>query len=345
MISLSSPKIGIRERFAVDRVLRSGNLAQGLEVSKFESEFSPYHENRSCVAVNSGTSALHLSLLAHGVSPGDEVIVPSFTFAATANSVSLTGAKPIFVDIDLKTFNLDTEAVKAAITPRTVAIQPVHLYGLPADMIGITSLAEKHGLLVFEDAAQSHLASINGRNVGTFGDSASFSFYPTKNMTSGEGGMIVSKSTEIARKCKTLRNQGMEKRYENELVGYNLRMTDIHAAIGRIQLKRLSGFTRRRIEIANFYNKNLSNVIIPSVPAGFKHVYHQYTVRIVDSNRDSFASELARRGVPSGVYYPKPVHLLPSFGTQDYLPATYKACSQVLSLPIHPGLSQRQIEK
>lgn len=345
MISLSSPKIGIRERLAVDRVMRSGNLAQGSEVSRFESEFSSHHENRSCVAVNSGTSALHLSLLAHGVSPGDEVIVPSFTFAATANAVSLTGATPKFVDIDLNTFNLDTDAVKAAITPRTVAIQPVHLYGLPADMIGITSLAEKKGLLVFEDAAQSHLASINGRNVGTFGDSASFSFYPTKNMTSGEGGMIVSRSKEIARKCKILRNQGMEKRYANELVGYNLRMTDIHAAIGRIQLKRLSGFTQRRIEIANFYNQNLSNVIIPSVPVGFKHVYHQYTVRIVDSDRDSFASELARRGVPTGVYYPKPVHLLPSFGTQDHLPATHKACSQVMSLPIHPGLSQRQIEK
>jgi dTDP-4-amino-4,6-dideoxygalactose transaminase len=345
MISISSPKIGLKERLAVDKVLRSGNLAQGTEVYEFEGEFAEYHENRNCVAVNSGTSALHLSLLASGVTFGDEVIVPSFTFAATANAVMLVGAKPVFVDIDPATFNIDISAIKAALTPRTVAIQPVHLYGLPANMPEILDLAQKNNLLVFEDAAQSHLASINNKNIGTFGDCASFSFYPTKNMTSGEGGMIVANSKEIAKKCRILRNQGMERKYENEVVGFNLRMTDIHAAIGRVQLRRLPSFTKKRIKIAEFYNENLKGVVTPFVPEGYKHVYHQYTVRVVDEDRDKFAKELQRRGIPSGVYYPIPVHHLPSFNLTNELPATNLACSQVLSLPIHPGLSQRQTER
>jgi len=345
MISLSSPRIGLKERWAVDKVLRSRNLAQGAEVYEFEGEFAKYHEDRSCVAVNSGTSALHLSLLASGVSFGDEVIVPSFTFAATANAVSLVGAKPVFVDIDTATFNIDVSAIEAAVTPNTVAIQPVHLYGLPANMPEVLNLAQKYNLLVFEDAAQSHLASINNKNTGTFGDCASFSFYPTKNMTSGEGGMIVANSKEIAKKCRILRNQGMERKYENEVVGFNLRMTDIHAAIGRVQLRRLPGFTKKRIKIAEFYNENLKGVVTPFVPDGYRHVYHQYTVRVVGEDRDKFAEELKQRGVPSGVYYPKPVHQLPSFALTNDLPATNLACSQVLSLPIHPGLSQRHIER
>ena len=218
MIPAAKPLVGDEERAAVDRVLRSGMMAQGPEVAAFEEEFSKYVGGRKCVAVNSGTSGLHMALVAAGIKAGDEVIVPSFTFAATANSVALTGATPIFVDIDPKTFNIDPAAIEAAITPRTKGIQPVHLYGLPAQMDVINEIACKHNILVFEDAAQAHLATLNGQYVGSFGYAATFSFYPTKNMTSGEGGMIACANDEMTRMCKLLRNQGMEKRYENEVV-------------------------------------------------------------------------------------------------------------------------------
>lgn len=344
MIQVAKPIISWRERLAVDRVLRSGNLAQGPQVREFEFEFSKFVGGRSCVAVNSGTSGLHLSLLAAGIGKGDEVIVPSFTFAATGNSVALTGAKPIFVDIDLKTFNISVSAAEAAITSKTKAIQPVHLYGLPADMAKITKLAKKHNLVILEDAAQAHLASIDGVSVGQFGNFATFSFYPTKNMTAGEGGMIVCEESDSARTCQLLRNQGMEKRYENELVGFNTRMTDIHAAIGRVQLKNLENWTAKREANARFLTKNLTGVITPEVPDGYRHVYHQYTIRVVDHNRDRFAEELVKRGIGCGVYYPKPVHTLPSFRLNTDLPNTELACRQVLSLPVHPKLSKRDLE-
>ena len=215
MIPAAKPIIGEEERAAVDRVLQSGMLAQGPEVAAFESEYSATVQNRHCVAVNSGTSGLHMALEAIDMNDGDEVIVPSFTFAATANSVALTGATPVFVDINPLTFNIDPKAIEAAITPRTRAIQPVHLYGQPAAMKEIMALAKRHDLLVVEDAAQAHLASLDGTPVGAFGIAGVFSFYPTKNMTSGEGGMITSGSDEVARQCRLLRNQGMERRYEN----------------------------------------------------------------------------------------------------------------------------------
>lgn len=345
MIPVAKPSISWRERLAVDRVMRSGNLAQGIQVKEFESEFSQTVGGRPCVAVNSGTSGLHLSLLAAGIGKGDEVIVPSFTFAATGNSVALTGATPVFVDIDLETFNLSPSAVEAAITPRTRAIQPVHLYGLPANMPQITKLAAERDLLIFEDAAQAHLASIEGISVGQFGNFATFSFYPTKNMTSGEGGMIACENSKSARTCQLLRNQGMEKRYENEMIGFNTRMTDIHASIGRVQLKKLEKWTAKRQANASFLTENLSGVITPSVPIGFRHVYHQYTIRVEGHNRDQFADELFKRGIGSGVYYPKPTHTLPSFRLKLDLPNTQIACSQVLSLPVHPKLRQRDLEK
>jgi perosamine synthetase len=246
IIPAAKPLIGVEEREAVDRVLQSGMLAQGPEVAAFETEFSAIVGNRHCVAVNSGTSGLHMALEAIGMDTGDEVIVPSFTFAATANSVALTGATPVFVDIDPKTFNIDPKAIEAAITPRTKAIQPVHLYGQPASMKEIMDIAKRHNLLVVEDAAQAHMASFDGVPVGAIGDAGIFSFYPTKNMTSGEGGMITTASDEIARQSRLLRNQGMEKRYENEIVGFNTRMTDIHAAIGRVQLRKLAKWTKQR---------------------------------------------------------------------------------------------------
>ena len=344
MIPAAKPMVGEEERAAVDRVLLSGMMAQGPEVAAFEKEFSAIVDGRHCIAVNSGTSGLHMSLVALGLKAGDEVIVPSFTFAATANSVALTGATPIFVDINPQTFNIDPLAIEAAITPRTRAIQPVHLYGLPAAMEEILAIAARHNLLIVEDACQAHMASINGVHVGAFADAGVFSFYPTKNMTSGEGGMITTGSDEMARMSRLLRNQGMEKRYENEVVGFNTRMTDIHAAIGRVQLKKLVGWTEQRRANAKFLNENLSGVVTPYVPEGYFHVYHQYTIRVPGHDRDVFASEMVKRGVGNGVYYPIPVHKLPSFGLTFDLPETTSAAKEVLSIPVHPALSHGDLE-
>ena len=345
IIPAAKPLIGAEERAAVDRVLQSGMLAQGPEVSAFEEEFSSIVSRQNCIAVNSGTSGLHLALTTLGLKKGDEVIVPSFTFAATANTVALAGATPIFVDIDPLTFNIDPTAIESAITPRTRGIIPVHLYGQPAAMGKIMGLATRYNLFVVEDAAQAHMASIEGSPVGTFGIAGVFSFYPTKNMTSGEGGMITTSSDLVARQCRLLRNQGMEIRYVNEIVGHNVRMTDIHAAIGRVQLQKLSGWTDQRRRNANFFNENLRGVVVPHVTPGSFHVYHQYTIRIVDLDRDFFAEELLRQGVGNGVYYPFPVHRLPSFDIALELPETTRACNEVLSIPVHPSLSQEELEK
>ena len=344
MIPVAKPIIGRDVRKAVDKVLRSGNLAQGPEVLAFEKEFSQLVQERECVAVNSGTSALHLALLSLGIGPGDEVIVPSFTFAATANSVALTGATPVFVDIDSKTFNIDPRLIEKAITQRTRAIQVVHLYGLPADMLAISEIAKKHGLLVIEDAAQAHGASINRDPVGTFGDAAAFSFYPTKNMTSGEGGMIVFKNSENARKARLYRNQGMEKRYQNEVVGFNLRMTDLHAAIGRTQLRHLHAWTEKRQSNAQKLSAELQGVEVPFIPEKFTHVFHQYTIRI-PKQRDQFSEELTKLGIGNSVYYPTQVHKLPSFNLDLHLPETQRATEAVLSLPVHPSLTKRDLSR
>jgi dTDP-4-amino-4,6-dideoxygalactose transaminase len=338
--------IGDEERAAVDRVLRSGMIAQGPEVAAFEQEFAAeVAGGRTCVAVNSGTSGQHLGLLAAGVGPGQEVIVPSFTFAATANSVALTGATPVFADIDPATFNLDADSVEAAVTDRTVGIMPVHLYGQPADMTRLGEVARRHDLQIFEDAAQAHAATWQGRPVGTFGTFAMFSLYPTKNMTSGEGGMVSCATDEVARMVKLLRNQGMERRYENEVVGFNCRMTDVHAAIGRVQLGKLAGWTKQRQENAAFLDASLEGVVVPPVADGATHVYHQYTIR-VPQDRDGFAAALQDEyGIASGVYYPIPNHRLPSFGLTLDLPETERAAREVLSLPVHPSLTQAELDR
>jgi dTDP-4-amino-4,6-dideoxygalactose transaminase len=345
MIPAAQPIIGDDERAAVDRVLLSGMLAQGPEVKAFEDEFSPHVDNRHCIAVNSGTSALHMAFVAAGIRAGDEVIVPSFSFAATANAVRLTGATPVFADIETHHFNLDPTAVEAAITPRTRAIMPVHLYGHPAAMTELQAICQRHNLLLFEDAAQAHLASLHGTKVGAFGVAGSFSFYPTKNMTAGEGGMVTTGCDHIARQVRLLRNQGMERRYENEVIGFNTRMTDIHAAIGRVQLAKLAGWTAQRQHNAAFLSKNISGVITPPVADGAVHVYHQYTIRVVGLNRDAFADELTKNGVGNGVYYPTPIHRLPSFGLSLDLPVTEQVAKECLSLPVHPSLSQGDLEK
>jgi perosamine synthetase len=345
MIPAARPLIGADERAAVDRVMRSGMLAQGPEVAAFEQEFSKLVDGIHCVAVNSGTSALHLALLAVGLQPGDEVLVPSFTFAASANSIALAGGVPVFVDIDPSTFCIDLDAAERAVTGRTRAIMPVHLYGHPADMAAVSALAQRHRLLVVEDAAQAVAASFAGTPVGAFGDAACFSFYPTKNMTSGEGGMVTTRSAEVARTLRLLRNQGMERRYDNEVVGFNNRMTDLHAAIGRVQLGKLADWTEQRRANAEFFDTNLRGVVVPRVAADAVHVYHQYTIRVVGHDRDGFAAALAARGVGSGVYYPTPVHRLPSFRLDLDLPETESAATQVLSLPVHPALSGEDLSR
>jgi perosamine synthetase len=344
MIPAAQPIIGDDERAAVDKVLQSGMLAQGSEVKAFEDEFSEIVAKRHCIAVNSGTSALHMAFVAAGIRQGDEVIVPSFTFAATANAVRLAGATPVFADIEQDYFNLSPQAVEAAITPRTRAIMPVHLYGHPAAMTELTAICQRHNLLLFEDAAQAHAASINGVPVGAFGVAGSFSFYPTKNMTSGEGGMVTTGCDHIARQLRLLRNQGMERRYENEVIGFNTRMTDIHASIGRVQLKKLAGWTKTRQQNAAFLSNNISGVITPPIADTAVHVFHQYTIRVVEQDRDRFAEELAKRGVGSGVYYPTPVHRLPSFGLSLDLPVTEQVARECLSLPVHPSLTQANLE-
>jgi dTDP-4-amino-4,6-dideoxygalactose transaminase len=345
-ISPAKPLIGAEEREAVDRVLRSGMLAQGPEVAAFEKEFSEHFRiGRACVAVNSGTSGLHLGLLSAGVKRGDEVIVPSFTFAATANSVALTGATPVFADIEAGSFGLSAAAVEAAVTDRTVGIMPVHLYGHPADMPALQAVADKHGLKIFEDAAQAHGASLNGIPVGAFGTFGMFSLYPTKNMTSGEGGMVSVADDEMERLVRLYRNQGMMRQYENEVVGFNARMTDIHAAIGRVQLTKVDAWTKTRQANAAFLSANLEGVTTPPVAEGAVHVYHQYTVR-VPHDRDGMAAALkSEHNVGSGMFYPIPNHRLAPFQVDVDLPETERAARECLSLPVHPSLSQDDLER
>lgn len=342
----AKPLIGDEEIAAVTRVLRSGMLAQGPEVKAFEEEFSAHFGlGRACVAVNSGTSGQHLGLLSSGVGPGDEVIVPSFTFAATANSVALTGATPVFADIDADDFCLSPAAVEAAITPRTVGVMPVHLYGHPAKMDQLTDIAHRHSLQIFEDAAQAHGASLHGKPVGSFGSFAMFSLYPTKNMTSGEGGMVSVANAEIERMLRLYRNQGMEMQYHNEVVGFNTRMTDIHAAIGREQLKKVDAWTAKRQENAAYLSANLRGVTVPPVADGAVHVYHQYTIR-VPQDRDGFAAALkAEYQVGNGMFYPVPNHRLKPFSVPIELPETEKAAAECLSLPVHPSLSQDDLNR
>jgi dTDP-4-amino-4,6-dideoxygalactose transaminase len=347
MIPAAKPIIGDDERAAVDRVLKSGMLAQGPEVAAFEEEFSKHVGGRHCVAMNSGTSALHLGFIAGGIERGDEVIVPSFSFAATANAVVLAGGVPVFADIDPKTFNIDPDHAESLITSKTKAIMPVHLYGHIAAMERFTEIGKKHGILIFEDAAQGHLASLNGKNSGEFGICSSFSFYPTKNMTAGEGGMVVTPDAEVARMLRLLRNQGQEIRYKNEVVGFNTRMTDIHAAIGRVQLAKLPAWTKTRQENAAYLDANLKNVITPHVAPGSTHSYHQYTIRIPGGDaakRDEFMKRIGDKGVGSGVYYPTPIHRLPSFGLDLNLPETELVIKECVSLPVHPSLSKQDLE-
>lgn len=344
MIPISAPIISESAIQSVIEILKKGELTSGKYVSEFEIQFSKYVNSRNCVAVNSGTSALHLMLLAHNIGPGDEVIVPSFSFAATANAVALTGATPIFCDIDLVSFCISPQSILENISSKTRAVMPVHLYGHPADMDSIKKICEKFQLLLFEDCAQAHLAQYNKQYVGTFGESSAFSFYSTKNMTTGEGGIIVSENLEIIRKMKLLRNQGQIVKYQNEIVGYNNRMSDINAVIGLDQINKIENWTRLRQRNANFFNENLKNVIKPIKKSNIEHVYHQYTIRVPDLNRDKFASRLRDLGVGTGIYYPTPIHKLKSFNLNLELINTNIAANEVISIPVHQNLTEMDLE-
>jgi perosamine synthetase len=346
-VALGGPSLGLQETLAVVRQLRSGQLAQGQRVREFEEAFTSVSGAEFSIAVNSGTSALHIGLLASGIGPGDEVIVPSFTFAATANSVALTGAKPVFCDVEPDYFTLDPVKVRALITPRTKGIMAVHLYGQMADMSALTEVASEFGLQIFEDAAQAHGASLNGTPAGSWGVFGAFSFYPTKNMTTGEGGLISTSSASIQRSSQLLRNQGMIERYKNEVVGLNNRMTEIAAAIGLVQLQKLPSFNQKRNRNAQFLNEALSSIPglkVPEVRPGSTHVFHQFTV-LIKEGRDEVQGRLRDLGVESAVYYPTPVHKLPAYAQDLDLPVTDKLTKTCLSLPISPRNGLKEMDK
>lgn len=346
-IPVASPHLDEDDIAAAVRVLRSGALVQGYEVAAFEDEFSALVDGRHCIAVNSGTTALWLSLLGLGIGPGDEVIVPAFTFAATAAAARLTGATPVFADIDPVSFCLDPAAAAAAVTSRTTAIIPVHLFGHPADMQALLALTTRHGLALVEDAAQAHAATLHGRPVGTFGTAAAFSFYPTKNMQTVEGGMITTADADLARTLRLLRNVGMQTRYRHEIVGTNGRLNDVFAAIGRTQLRKLPARTAARRAHAAYLDTGLAGIPGITAPArgvGAGHVYHQYTIR-VDDDRDAFAQALLGDQVGCCVHYPVPLHRSPAYRTAVALPRTDTAATQVLSLPVHPGLDRKQLDR
>lgn len=336
--------MGEEEKELVWSTLSSGGLAQGVRVRELEERFADYVGVPHAVATSSGTTALHLGVLAAGVGPGDEVITVPFTFIASATSVLFSGARPVFVDVDSSTFNIDVSQIEAAVTPRTRAIMPVSLYGQPADLPAISEIAERHGLAVIEDAAQSHGAAIGDRKSGSWGLGC-FSFYPTKNMTSGEGGMVTTSDPEQADKMRLLREHGSRVRYHHEMVGYNFRMTDIHASIGLAQFAKLPANNARRRAIAERYDRELQGVITPSVGPGVTHVYHQYTLRV--NRRDELVEALRERGVGTGVYYPIPVHRQRPFVELGYgdqrFPVAERLCAEVVSIPVHPSLTDDEV--
>ncbi len=354
MIPISKPFIGDAERQAVIEVLESGTLVQGPRTALLEEHFAAVCETKHAVAVVNGTAALHVALLAHEIGSGDEVITTPFTFIASVNSIIYTGARPIFVDVEADSFKIDPALIEAAITPRTKAIMPVHLFGNPCKMDAIMDIAERHQLAVIEDAAQAIGAHYDGRPVGSFG-TACFSLYATKNVMSGEGGMITTSDDGVAQRCRMLRNHGMRRRYYHDLLGYNFRLSDLHAAIGLAQLERLPDFTAQRRANAAFLNAHLRRVFTPAAGALEGHVWHQYTVRIRDqvpggdgSARDAAVEQLARAGVGTGIYYPIPAnkqaHLAPMGYGNICLPVAEQLSREVLSLPVHPQLSRDELE-
>lgn len=350
-INIASPQIGREEIKAVTQVLKSGMLAQGPKVKEFEEKFARFIGVKYAVATSSGTTALEVALRAHGIGEDDEVITTPFTFIASANSILYTDARPVFVDIDEKTFNIDPEKIEKAITRKTKAIMPVHLYGAPCNMTKIMAIARKHHLAVIEDACQAHGAEYKNKKVGSFGTGA-FSLYPTKNMTTGEGGMITTDSKEIYEKAQLLRAHGSKIKYYHDILGYNYRMTDIAAAIGIEQLKKLNKFNQARIKNAKYLNRSLGKIkgiIIPEPAQNAKHVYHQYTIRIMaelGSSRAEVLKKLTAAGIGTAIFYPLPINEQKLYRDLGYISDTAAAAQiakEVISLPVHPGLKERDL--
>lgn len=345
-IRLSEPVLGFDEALGLVKVLRSKQLSQGREVKKFEQKFSKFQLNSGiAVAVNSGTSALHLGLLSAKIGIGDEVIVPAFSFAATANSVVLTGATPVFADIDIETMCLSPESVKSKITKKTRAIIIVHLFGNMPNMENFLRICKDYKLLLIEDVAQALGSKYQGRYAGTFGEFGAFSFYPTKNLTTGEGGMIYSANTNLIRNSKLLRNQGMLETYENEIVGFNNRMTEFSASIGLNQIRRLDRMLKKRKDNAKFYLDNLKNVFLPRTLEKVEHSYNQFTIRVENKVRDKLIKKLSNERIETKIYYPKSINNLDAYKVKVDLPVTDIVIDQVLSIPIHPRLTERNLLK
>ena len=345
MIPIAKPDIGEEEKKAVMDVLDSGMLASGKWVKEFEKKFGEYIGVKHAIATTSGTQALILALNAIDVR-GKEVLVPSFTFIASATSIIAAGGHPVFVDVKEDTFNIDPEDVRKKITDNTVAIMPVHLYGQSADMDEIMEIAEEQDLFVIEDACQAHGARWKGKKVGGIGDIAAFSFYPTKNMTTGEGGMVTTNDGVMAEKIRMLINHGQTERYHHSELGWNYRMTNIAAAIGLEQLKKLEENNRKRRRNALFYDEKLSEYVeIPYVDERAYHVYHQYTIKT--SKREKIAESFRKNDVGYGIYYPIPVHrqrIMESLGYSSKLPVTEKLSEEVISVPVHPHVSEKDAE-
>ncbi len=334
---------------AVSSTLASTQFVLGKEVAAFEEEFSAYSGGRFGIGVNSGTSALHLALVAAGIGPGDEVITVSCTFVATVAAIDYAGARPVFVDVDPQTLNMNPSLVEAAVTARTKAIMPVHLHGQPVDLDPIMEIARRHKLIVIEDAAQAHGAEYKGRRVGSIGDLGCFSFYPGKNLGAyGEGGMVVTNNEDYAKTIRMLRDWGQESKYHHVWKGFNYRMEGIQGAILRVKLRHLDAWTEARRQHAASYDRYLEDagVTLPVEAPYARHVYHVYAVRT--PKRDALQAAVQAQGIQTGIHYPIPVHLQKAYGGFGYgvgdLPVTEKAAAELLSLPMFPELQQTQIE-
>lgn len=349
-VPIAKPVIGEREIANVVEVLESGMVAQGPRVAEFEEKFANWVGAEYGVATNSGTSALHVALLAAGVGLGDEVITTPFTFIASGNAIVYSGATPVFADIDLDTYTIDPLTIEDLITDSTKAILPVHLFGQSADMDKIRQIAREYDLLVIEDAAQAHGARYKDEKVGSMGDMACFSFYPTKNMMTGEGGMITTDDEGLADRARMFRDHGSNVKYVHDEIGYNFRMTDIAAAIGLGQLELVDGFNEKRIANADYLSSALGGVdgiVLPYRADDRVHVYHQYTVRVDKGCRDDWVDFLTGRGIGTGVHYPitlynQPVYKRLGFG--GYSPLAEKAAGSVISLPVHPSLTREDLD-
>ena len=348
MIPISKPILGEDEKKRLLKVLDSGMLAQGSQTAELEKLFAEVCGTRHAVAVSSGTAGLHLALVANGIGQGDEVLTTPFTFIASVNSILLAGARPVFVDINPENFNIDINLIEPAITSRTKAILPVHLYGQMCDMESISKIARKFNLVVIEDACQAVGASLKGKKAGSFGTGV-FSLYATKNIMSGEGGMITTNDDRIAETCRKLRNHGMTERYVHEMIGFNYRMSDLHAAIGLAQINRLNEFNEIRKRNADYLSGNITTVITPRVQEQYEHVWHQYTIRIDKGlDRNSVVKYLNEAGIGTGIFYPIPVHkqkYIQRLVGDVSMPVAELFADQVISLPVHPSLNKVELDQ